>query len=447
MAQILQAIRGMHDVLPEQTPLWQYAEKIIKEVLEAYGYSEIRLPIVEKTELFKRSIGEVTDIVEKEMYTFTDRNGDSLTLRPEGTAGCLRACLEHGLLHNQLHRLWYYGPMYRHERPQKGRYRQFFQLGVETYGMSGPDIDAELILIIDRLWKRLGIHDKVRLQLNSLGTIAERIVYRESLVDYFQKHLDQLDEDSLRRLKTNPLRILDTKNPAMKQVVANAPELMDYLGEESRNHFNALTATLEDVGIGYDINSRLVRGLDYYSKTVFEWITDELGSQGTICAGGRYDSLIEQLGGKANHAVGFAMGMERVLALMETLDNLPLARAVDVYMIRVGDQAEREGMQFAEMIRNEIPGLRLVVGMDGGSFKSQFKKADKTGADYAIILGDDEVSRGEVGVKFLRNGTAQEQTQQNMSQPETIRFLHEQLQFKQHRTQALRQGSTDSLKI
>ncbi|MGZ8163178.1 MAG: histidine--tRNA ligase [Methylobacter sp.] len=447
MAQILQAIRGMHDVLPEQTPLWQYAEKIIKEVLEAYGYSEIRLPIVEKTELFKRSIGEVTDIVEKEMYTFTDRNGDSLTLRPEGTAGCLRACLEHGLLHNQLHRLWYYGPMYRHERPQKGRYRQFFQLGVETYGMSGPDIDAELILIIDRLWKRLGIHDKVRLQLNSLGTIAERVIYRESLVDYFQKHLDQLDEDSLRRLKTNPLRILDTKNPAMKQVVANAPELMDYLGEESRNHFNALTTTLEDVGIGYDINSRLVRGLDYYSKTVFEWVTDELGSQGTVCAGGRYDSLIEQLGGKANHAVGFAMGMERVLALMETLDNLPLARAVDVYMIRVGEQAEREGMRFAEMIRNEIPGLRLVVGMDGGSFKSQFKKADKTGADYAIILGDDEVSRGEVGVKFLRNGTAQEQTQQKMSQPETIRFLQGQLQFKQHPTQALRQGSTDSLKI
>lgn len=447
MAQILQAIRGMHDVLPEQTPLWQYAEQIIKEVLEAYGYSEIRLPIVEKTELFKRSIGEVTDIVEKEMYTFTDRNGDSLTLRPEGTAGCLRACLEHGLLHNQVHRLWYYGPMYRHERPQKGRYRQFFQLGVETYGMSGPDIDAELILIIDRLWKRLGIHDKVRLQLNSLGTIAERVLYRESLIDYFQKHTDQLDEDSLRRLKTNPLRILDTKTPAMKQVVANAPELMDYLAEESRNHFNALTTTLDDLGIGYYINSRLVRGLDYYSKTVFEWVTHELGTQGTVCAGGRYDSLIEQLGGKANHAVGFAMGMERVLALMETVDNIRLARPVDVYMIRVGEQAEREGMRFAEVIRNEIPGLKLFVGMDGGSFKSQFKKADKTGAEYAIILGDDEVSRGEVGVKFLRYGIAQEQTQQNMSQQETIKFLHEQLQFKQHQTQSIRQDSTDSLKI
>jgi histidyl-tRNA synthetase len=447
MAQILQAIRGMHDVLPEQTPLWQYAEQIIKEVLEAYGYSEIRLPIVEKTELFKRSIGEVTDIVEKEMYTFIDRNGDSLTLRPEGTAGCLRACLEHGLLHNQVHRLWYYGPMYRHERPQKGRYRQFFQLGVETYGMSGPDIDAELILIIDRLWKRLGIRDKVRLQLNSLGTIAERVLYRESLIDYFQKHTGQLDEDSLHRLATNPLRILDTKNPAMKQVVAKAPELIDYLGQESRNHFNALTTTLDDLGIGYEINSRLVRGLDYYSRTVFEWVTHELGSQGTVCAGGRYDSLIKQMGGKANHAVGFAMGMERVLALMETGDNLRLARPVDVYMIRVGEQAEREGMRFAEVLRNEIPGLKLFVGMDSGSFKSQFKKADKIGAEYAIILGDDEVSRGKVGVKFLRYGIAQEQTQQNMSQQETIRFLHEQLQFKQHQIQSIRQDSTDSLKI
>ncbi|OYV17113.1 MAG: histidyl-tRNA synthetase, partial [Methylococcaceae bacterium NSP1-1] len=274
MANNIQAIRGMHDVLPEQTPLWQYAEHMIRDVLGAYGYSEIRLPIVEKTELFKRSIGEVTDIVEKEMYTFEDRNGDSLTLRPEGTAGCLRACLEHGLLHNQVHRLWYYGPMYRHERPQKGRYRQFIQLGVETYGMSGPDIDAELILIMDRLWKKLGIRDKVRLQLNSLGTIAERLAYRETLVGYFQEHLDELDEDSLRRLETNPLRILDTKNPAMQNLVANAPELMAYLGDESLKHFNALTETLNDLGISYELNSRLVRGLDYYSKTVFEWVTD-----------------------------------------------------------------------------------------------------------------------------------------------------------------------------
>ena len=419
MANNIQAIRGMHDVLPEQTPLWQYAEQMIRDVLGAYGYSEIRLPIVEKTELFKRSIGEVTDIVEKEMYTFDDRNGDSLTLRPEGTAGCLRACLEHGLLHNQVHRLWYYGPMYRHERPQKGRYRQFIQLGVETYGMSGPDIDAELILIMDRLWKKLGIRDKVRLQLNSLGTIAERLVYRETLVSYFQEHLDELDEDSLRRLETNPLRILDTKNPAMQHVVANAPELMAYLGDESLKHFNALTATLNDLGISYEINSRLVRGLDYYSKTVFEWVTDELGSQGTVCAGGRYDGLIEQLGGKPNYAVGFAMGIERLLALMETLGNVPVARTVDVYMIRVGETAEREGLRFAETIRNEVPGLKLQVNCGGGSFKSQFKKADKSGAEYAIILGDDEVSRGEVSVKSLRS----EQEQQTLSQEQTIAFL------------------------
>ena len=420
MANNIQAIRGMHDVLPEQTPLWQSVEQRIREVLGAYGYSEIRLPIVEKTELFKRSIGEVTDIVEKEMYTFDDRNGDSLTLRPEGTAGCLRACLEHGLLHNQVHRLWYYGPMYRHERPQKGRYRQFIQLGVETYGMAGPDIDAELILIMERLWKKLGIRDKVRLQLNSLGTMPERIVYRESLVSYFQGHLEQLDEDSLRRLETNPLRILDTKNPAMREVVANAPELTDYLGDDSRQHFNAITAILDDLGIAYELNSRLVRGLDYYSKTVFEWVTDELGSQGTVCAGGRYDGLIEQLGGKSNHAVGFAMGMERLLALMETLDNVVPARPVDVYMIRVGDAAEHEGMRFAEIIRNEIPGLKLQVNCGGGSFKSQFKKADKSGAEFAIILGDDEVGRGEVSVKPLRNS---EQEQQNMTQQQAIEFL------------------------
>ncbi len=424
MANNIQAIRGMHDVLPEQTPLWQYAEQIIRDVLGAYGYSEIRLPIVEKTELFKRSIGEVTDIVEKEMYTFDDRNGDSLTLRPEGTAGCLRACLEHGLLHNQVHRLWYYGPMYRHERPQKGRYRQFFQLGVETYGMSGPDIDAELILIIDRLWKKLGIRDKVRLQLNSLGTIAERMVYRESLVAYFQEHLDQLDEDSLRRLETNPLRILDTKNPAMKEVVSNAPDLLDYLGDESRQHFKAITTILDDLGVGYEINSRLVRGLDYYSKTVFEWVTDELGSQGTVCAGGRYDGLIEQLGGKANHAAGFAMGMERLLALMETLDNIQLARPVDVYMIRVGEKAEQEGLRFAETIRNEFPGLKLQVNCGGGSFKSQFKKADKSGAEFAIILGDDEVDRGQVSIKSLRNN---EQEQQDMPQQQAIKFLQDYL--------------------
>jgi histidyl-tRNA synthetase len=421
MTNNIQAIRGMHDVLPEQTPLWQYAEHKLREVLSVYGYSEIRLPVLEKTELFKRSIGEVTDIVEKEMYTFDDRNGDSLTLRPEGTAGCLRACLEHGLLHNQVHRLWYYGPMYRHERPQKGRYRQFIQLGVETYGMSGPDIDAELILIMDRLWKKLGIRDKVRLQINSLGTIAERQVYRVVLVNYFKAHLDELDEDSLRRLETNPLRILDTKNPAMQQLVENAPELMAHLGEESLAHFNGLTAILDSLSVSYEITTRLVRGLDYYSKTVFEWVTDELGSQGTICAGGRYDSLIEQLGGKPNFAVGFAMGMERLLALVELAGNVPLERSIDVYMIRVGELAEKEGLRLAEEIRNEVPGLKLQVNCGGGSFKSQFKKADKIGAEYAIILGDDEVSRKELAIKSLRS----EQGQKTFNQEQAIAFLQE----------------------
>ena len=415
----IQAIRGMHDVLPEQTPLWQYAEKIIRDVLANYGYSEIRLPIVEKTELFKRSIGEVTDIVEKEMYTFDDRNGDSLTLRPEGTAGCLRACLEHGLLHNQVHRLWYYGPMYRHERPQKGRYRQFFQFGVETYGMESADIDAELLLLTDRLWTRLGIRSKVRLQLNSLGTIAERLIYREALVTYFQQHLAVLDEDSLRRLTTNPLRILDTKNPAMQDVVANAPELMDYLGEESRAHFYSILETLNALGVAYEINTRLVRGLDYYSKTVFEWVTDELGSQGTICAGGRYDGLIEQLGGKANHAVGFAMGMERLLLLLETI-HVKLDAAVNVYVIRVGDQAQKVGLHLAEQLRSDIPTLKLQLDCAGGSIKSQFKKADKSGATYALILGEDEVSRGEIAIKSLRDPA---QAQQNLPLNEIAVFI------------------------
>lgn len=410
-------------MLPDQTPLWQHAEQIIREVLSGYGYSEIRLPIVEKTELFKRSIGEVTDIVEKEMYTFDDRNGDSLTLRPEGTAGCLRACLEHGLIHNQVQRLWYYGPMYRHERPQKGRYRQFYQLGVETYGLAGPDIDAELILIMHRLWRRLGVRSKVKLQLNSLGTLQERAVYRDSLVTYFRGHLEQLDADSLRRLDTNPLRILDTKNPEMKTVVEAAPILMDYLGEDSLGHFAALRSILDDLGIEYEINYRLVRGLDYYGKTVFEWVTDELGSQGTVCAGGRYDGLIEQLGGRANHAVGFAMGMERLLALMETLDQVPVAGGVDVYLIRVGEKAEREGLRLAETFRNEIPSLKLQLHCGGGNFKSQFKKADKSGAEFAVILGEDEVAEGKVGLKSLRGENDSAGLQQTLSRDEAIAFL------------------------
>ncbi len=417
--QSIRAVRGMHDILPSQSSRWQYAETIIREVLASYCYQEIRLPIVEKTDLFKRSIGEVTDIVEKEMYTFNDRNNDSLPLRPEGTAGCLRACLEHGLLHNQVHRLWYCGPMFRHERPQKGRYRQFYQLGVETYGMAGPDIDAEIILLTDRMWIQLGIRDKVKLELNTLGTTEERLVYREKLVDYFKQHIELLDEDSLRRLETNPLRILDSKNRDMQELIQNAPELMDCMGEESRSHFEKLTQTLDSVGIKYALNTRLVRGLDYYGKTVFEWVTDDLGAQGTICAGGRYDGLIEQLGGKENYAVGFAMGMERLLLLMEQLENVPLERSVDVYMIRVGLEAEKEGMILAEKIRDQVDGIRLQVNCGTGSFKSQFKKADKSGAEYAIILGDDEISRGEVSVKPLRI----EQEQKNMTQNEAIQLL------------------------
>ena len=406
--QAIQAIRGMHDILPEQSPYWQWLEQNARQVLASYGYQEIRLPIVEKTELFKRSIGEVTDIVEKEMYTFDDRNGDSLTLRPEGTAGCLRACLEHGLLHNQTHRLWYYGPMFRHERPQKGRYRQFYQLGVETYGMPGPDVDAELILLTDRLWKKLGIRDKVELQLNSLGTTEERAVYRGKLVEYFNQHIDVLDEDSLRRLETNPLRILDSKNPDMQLMLREAPVLLEHLGEDSLQHFNSLKSMLDDLGISYQLNTRLVRGLDYYGKTVFEWVTDELGSQGTICAGGRYDGLIAQLGGKANHAIGFAMGMERILALVEQLETVNIEPSVDVYLIRVGQDAEKAGLLLSEHLRDSIDGLKLQVNCGGGSFKSQFKKADKSGAAFAIIIGDDEALRGEVALKSLR--IEQEQT-------------------------------------
>ena len=406
--QAIQAIRGMHDILPEQSPYWQWLEQNARQVLASYGYQEIRLPIVEKTELFKRSIGEVTDIVEKEMYTFDDRNGDSLTLRPEGTAGCLRACLEHGLLHNQTHRLWYYGPMFRHERPQKGRYRQFYQLGVETYGMPGPDVDAELILLTDRLWKKLGIRDKVELQLNSLGTTEERAVYRGKLVEYFNQHIDVLDEDSLRRLETNPLRILDSKNPDMQLMLREAPVLLEHLGEDSLQHFNSLKSMLDDLGISYQLNTRLVRGLDYYGKTVFEWVTDELGSQGTICAGGRYDGLIAQLGGKANHAIGFAMGMERILALVEQLETVNIEPSVDVYLIRVGQDAEKAGLLLSEHLRDSIDGLKLQLNCGGGSFKSQFKKADKSGAAFAIIIGDDEALRGEVALKSLR--IEQEQT-------------------------------------
>jgi len=413
MTDKIQAIRGMHDILPEQTPRWQGVEQVFRQVLPAYGYQEIRLPIVEKTELFKRSIGEVTDIVEKEMYTFDDRNGDSLTLRPEGTAGCLRACLEHSLLHQPQQRLWYMGPMFRHERPQKGRYRQFQQMGLEAYGMAGPDIDAEVILLSLRLWKNLGLAHKLELRLNSLGTAEERLAYREKLVDYFRESFDLLDEDSRRRLETNPLRILDSKNLGMAELIKNAPALSDYLNEESRAHFQGLTDALDAAGVAYTLDPRLVRGLDYYSRTVFEWVTTELGAQGTVCAGGRYDGLIAQLGGKASHAVGFALGMERLIDLLDAPERFDEAARPHAYLIRVGELAERKGALLAEQLRDALPALRLISHCGGGSFKSQFKRADKSGATIALILGDDEARDQIIGVKHLRKDGEQTHLKQS----------------------------------
>ena len=401
MANTIQAIRGMNDILPGETPRWQFIEGVFRDLMQVYGYSEIRLPIVEKTELFKRSIGEVTDIVEKEMYTFEDRNGDSLTLRPEGTAGCVRACIENGMLHNQTQRLWYVGPMFRHERPQKGRYRQFHQLGVEVFGLEGPDIDAELIMLSARLLKELGLNELVRLEINSLGTAVERQAHRQQLVAYLQQHIEQLDEDSRRRLNSNPLRILDTKNPAMQALVEQAPRLFDFLGEESRAHFQGVCDYLDSVGIAYQVNYRLVRGLDYYSKTVFEWVTEHLGAQGTVCAGGRFDALIEHLGSKPAPAAGFAVGIERIVALLEERTDLPdvLPHA---YLLVAGEAAQRQGLALAEGLRQRIPGLRLLVNCGGGSFKSQMKRADKSGARLALILGEEEVQQQTIGIKHLR---------------------------------------------
>ena len=392
----------MNDILPEQTPIWQYLEDTIRAVVRGYGYSEIRLPTVEKTELFKRSIGEVTDIVEKEMYTFDDRNGDSLTLRPEGTAGCVRAAIQNGLLHNQIQRLWYFGAMFRHERPQKGRYRQFHQVGVEVFGLAGPDIDAELIMMSARLWRRLGLYDAVTLQINSLGSAQSRQVYREQLVAYFSAHREVLDEDSTRRLESNPLRILDSKNPDMQDLIAAAPKLIDHLDDESRQHFEQLLASLDRAGIAYEVNPRLVRGLDYYGKTVFEWVTTRLGAQGTVCAGGRFDGLVEQLGGRPTPAVGFAMGLERLTALLEEME-LPLDRyRPHIYLLRAGDAAQQVGMGLAESLREGFPALRLQMHCGDGSLKSQIKRADKSGAVLALILGDEEAANATVGVKYLR---------------------------------------------
>ena len=417
----IQAIRGMNDILPDQTPVWQYVESTVRQVLGQYGYQEIRMPVVEHTELFKRSIGEVTDIVEKEMYTFEDRNGDSLTLRPEGTAGCVRAAEEHGLLFNQTRRLWYTGPMFRHERPQKGRYRQFHQIGVECFGMAGPDIDAELLILTARLWSALGLSDHARLEINSIGTSDSRKVYRQALVAYLEQYQDKLDDDSKRRLTTNPLRILDSKDPATREILQGAPSLDDYLDDESRQHFEQLKAMLDAAGVAYTVNPALVRGLDYYGKTVFEWITDSLGAQGTICAGGRYDGLVEQLGGKPTVAVGFAMGLERLILLLETLELVPehVNNQADVYVTAMGDQAVAPAMALAETLRNELPGRIVVSHCGGGSFKSQMKKADRSGARFAVILGENEVAQATAGLKPLRD----DQPQQEIAQADLAAVL------------------------
>ncbi len=403
MAKNIQSVRGMRDILPTQSASWQFIENTARNLFNSYGYQELRTPIVEPTGLFKRAIGDATDIVEKEMYTFDDRNGDSLTLRPEGTAGCVRAALQHGLLHNQQQRIWYTGPMFRHERPQKGRYRQFYQAGIETYGISGPDIDAEVIAIAARLWKMLGIKN-VRLEINSLGSDSARKKYRDILIHYFEQHQDQLDEDSKRRLHKNPLRILDTKNPAMKALVSNAPDLLDYLDDESKTHFDGLKMRLDSMGIAYQVNSRLVRGIDYYNRTVFEWITEDLGAQGTICAGGRYDGLVKQLGGRDTSACGFGIGLDRLQLLIESLKIPVPHQHPHIYFVTLGEQAELAALKIAESIRDDQPTVRLLVNGGAGSFKSQLKRADKSGADHALILGDAELESSDIIIKPLRKG-------------------------------------------
>lgn len=422
MANVIQAIRGMNDILPSESFLWQHVESILRETLQQFAFEEIRFPILEKTELFKRSIGEATDIVEKEMYTFLDRNNDSLTMRPEGTACCVRAGIEHGLFHNQIQRLWYLGPYYRYERPQKGRYRQFHQLGAEVFGLAGPDIDAELIMLAATILEKLGLKSHVRLELNSLGSVESRAIYRKTLVEYFSAHASELDEDSQRRLTTNPLRILDSKNPVMQELIANAPKLTEYLDAESAAHFLKLQEYLTTVGIPFVINSRLVRGLDYYTKTVFEWVTEELGAQGAVCSGGRYDSLIEQLGGKPTPALGFGMGIERLILLIQQLQ-IPTPKTVAVYLMSDNDAAFQKGLALANLLRKEIPGLSVLQHFGGGSFKNQFKRADKSGAKFALILGENELNTNSVSIKFLR----EEKPQQTISLQEITTFLKHHL--------------------
>ncbi|MGC7561021.1 histidine--tRNA ligase [Pasteurella sp. PK-2025] len=408
MAKTIQAIRGMNDCSPTESPLWQWVEGKVRSVLQNYGYSEVRMPIVESTPLFARAIGEVTDVVSKEMYTFWD-NDEQLTLRPEGTAGCVRAAIEHGWIYNQEQRLWYMGPMFRHERPQKGRYRQFHQAGVEVFGIPNPEIDAELIMLTARLWKALGIFEHVTLQLNSIGSLEARKNYRSALVEFLQQHVDLLSDEEKERLEKNPLRILDTKNQALQEVLNDAPKLLDYLDEESREHFAQLCALLDAVGLQYEVNPKLVRGLDYYNKTVFEWVTSALGAQGTVCGGGRYDGLVEQLGGHATTGVGFAMGLERlVLLVQEVNQSISLPSAVDIYMVYQGENTTLAAFQLAETLRTELPDLRVMTHCSGGNFKKQFKRADKSGATFALVIGESEVQHQQVVVKHLLGGAEQQ---------------------------------------
>ena len=409
MSEQIQPVRGMNDVLPAEITAWQRLERTARELLAEYGYQEIRVPMVERTELFQRAIGEYTDVVEKEMYTFVDQGGDSLTLRPEGTAGVMRALISNGLLRGQRHKLWCDGPMFRHERPQKGRYRQFHQIDVEAVGYSGPDVDVELIALTARLWRRLGI-DRVRLQINSLGTPEARRIYREKLVEYLRAHHDQLDADSRRRLDGNPLRVLDSKNPEMRALIEAAPVLTDHLDGESREHFGALCAALEALGIPFSVNPRLVRGLDYYSRTVFEWITDALGAQDAVCSGGRYDGLIAQLGGEPTPGIGFAMGIERLVALMTQAGAVPAPAAADVFVVVNGERAAVYGLQLVEQLRDALPGRRFELNLGGGNFKTQFRRADRSGAVLAVILGDDELARGMAALKPLRRDAGQSES-------------------------------------
>ncbi len=396
----------MNDVLPKHSGIWRYVESVIREVIESYGYQEIRLPILEQTELFRRSIGEVTDIVEKEMYTFLDRNDESITMRPEATAGMVRAGISHGLFHNQRQKLWTSGPMFRYEKPQKGRYRQFHQIDVEAMGYPGPDVDAELIIMSARMWQKLGL-SRLKLEINSLGSPDCRQNHRESLVKYFSAVKSKLDEDSIRRLEQNPLRILDSKNPDMQTLIADAPVMLDYLDEDSEQHFGALKTLLDAAGIAYDVNPRLVRGLDYYNRTVFEWLTDALGSQGAVCAGGRYDGLVEKLGGRSTPAIGWAMGIERLVGLFEECGGIAPDLGPNVYVVAVGDAALAKGFEIAEKLRATVDGIRVELNLGGGSFKSQLKRADKSGAEFAVVLGDDEVAENRAGLKPLRTDEEQ----------------------------------------